>query len=187
MPGPNDEPKLIIDTDWKAQAQAEKEKLAQTVKPTAKPTPGSPGTNPTQAGAGSPGAGAQAGAMPGPPGADEPANLDELVRMLAMQALTFLGEIPDPQSGQRMFAPEYARRFIDMIGVIEEKTKGNLTKEEDEGLKGVAADLRMAYVEISKAVAKAVAEGKIKPQTRTAGGLEIPGAGGGGMGMPPLG
>lgn len=146
------EPKLIIDTDWKAQAQAEKEKLAQTVKPAVK-------ANPTPASGSAPGAAAEV-----PPGADEPASFDELVRMLAMQALTFLGEIPDPQSGQRLFAPEYARRFIDMIGILEEKTKGNLTKEEDEGLKGVAADLRMAYVEISKAVAKAVAEGKVKPQ-----------------------
>lgn len=182
---PGDEPKLIIDTDWKAQAQAEKEKLAhsakETAKATTKPAPGSTG-NLTPTGAPGPD-----GVPPGAPG-DEPASFDELVRMLAMQALTFLGEIPDPQSGQRMFAPEYARRFIDMINILEEKTKGNLTKEEDEGLKGVAADLRMAYVELSKAVAKAVAEGKIKPQAM---GGRPPGAGGPGIeiaqpGMSPL-
>jgi Domain of unknown function (DUF1844) len=170
---PADEPKLIIDTDWKAQAQAEKAKLAETVKPAAKPAPSV--ANPTPASPAATGPSSQ----PGNP-AEEPASFDELVRMLAMQALTFLGEIPDPASGQRMFAPEYARRFIDMIGVLEEKTKGNLTKEEDESLKGVGADLRMAYVELSKAVAKAVAEGKIKP--RTAGGLEIAQGG-----MPPMG
>jgi hypothetical protein len=153
---PGDESKLIIDTDWKAQAQAEKEKLAQTVKPAAKPAAG-PG-NAT------------------PDGAEAPGTIfDELVRMLAMQALTFLGEIPDPASGQRMFAPEYAKRFIDMVNMLEEKTKGNLSKDEDEALKAIAADLRMAYVEISKAVAKAVAEGKIKPQA-------MGGMGGGGPG-----
>lgn len=167
-PADSNEPKLIIDTDWKAQAQAEKEKLAQTTKPAAKPNP-TPGAG--SAPAGDPGA-----ASPGGPAdADQPASFDELVRMLAMQALTFLGEIPDPQSGQRLFAPEYARRFIDMIGILEEKTKGNLSKEEDEGLRSVAADLRMAYVELSKAVAKAVAEGKIKPQSMPGPG---PGAGG---------
>lgn len=172
MPSPSEEPKLIIDTDWKAQAQAEKEKLAQTVKPPAKPA----GSNPTPAAAGG-------SAQPqGAPGPDEPANFDELIRMLAMQALTFLGEIPDPASGQRLFAPEYARRFIDMVNILEEKTKGNLTKDEDESLRAVAADLRMAYVEISKAVAKAVAEGKIKPRT-SQGGLEIAQPG---MGQTPL-
>jgi hypothetical protein len=170
-PNPGEEPKLIIDTDWKAQAQAEKEKLAQTVKPAAKPVaPGSP--NPTPGAAARPAGQGQPDADPDP---NEPASFDELIRMLAMQALTFLGEIPDPQSGQRMFAPEYARRFIDMINILEEKTKGNLSKEEDEGLKGVAADLRMAYVEIGKAVAKAVAEGKIKPQAMGGRGPGSPG------------
>ncbi len=178
-PADSNEPKLIIDTDWKAQAQAEKEKLAQTVKPAAKPAAGpnpTPGAGSSPAGAlGDPSAGA-------PPEADQPASFDELVRMLAMQALTFLGEIPDPQSGQRLFAPEYARRFIDMIGILEEKTKGNLSKEEDEGLRGVAADLRMAYVELSKAVAKAVAEGKIKPQSMPGARGSAPGAGSGVIG-----
>lgn len=160
---PGDESKLIIDTDWKAQAQAEKEKLAQTVKPTAKSSGGP----------------ADAAGNATPDGAEAPGTVfDELVRMLAMQALTFLGEIPDPASGQRMFAPEYAKRFIDMVNMLEEKTKNNLSKDEDEALKAIAADLRMAYVEISKAVAKAVAEGKIKPQ----GGMGGPMSGGPALG-----
>lgn len=174
MPTPGDENKLIIDTDWKAQAQAEKEKLAKAAKETPKPAAGK-----ATAGHGTP-APAAAGDPGEAPDPNAPATFDELVRMLAMQALTFLGEIPDPASGQRMFAPEYARRFIDMINVLEEKTKNNLSKEEDESLKGVAADLRMAYVEISRAVAKAVAEGKIKPQGRGPGGLEVA------QGVPPV-
>lgn len=159
---PGDESKLIIDTDWKAQAQAEKEKLAQSVKPAAKPSGG-----PTAPGNAT------------PDGAEAPGTIfDELVRMLAMQALTFLGEIPDPSSGQRMFAPEYAKRFIEMVNMLEEKTKNNLSKDEDEALKAIAADLRMAYVEISKAVAKAVAEGKIKPQGGMGGPMGSPMGGG---------
>lgn len=168
---PGEESKLIIDTDWKAQAQAEKEKLAQTVKPAAKPAAGPAAGNAT------------------PDGAEVPGTIfDELVRMLAMQALTFLGEIPDPASGQRMFAPEYAKRFIDMVNMLEEKTKNNLSKDEDEALKAIAADLRMAYVEISKAVAKAVAEGKIKPQAMPGmGGMGGPASGISSPGIQPLG
>ncbi len=162
---PEEEPKLIIDTDWKSQAQAEKERLAAKAAPS-KPAPGAPAV---------PGAGP---ASPGAPGAaaDEPVRFEEIVRMFAMQALSYLGEVPDPRTGQRVFAPEYARLYIDMLGVLEEKTKGNLSAEEDAMLKGVVGDLRLTYVEMNQAVAKAVAEGKIKPQQ--AGGVIKPGPGG---------
>ncbi len=159
---PDEEPKLIIDTDWKSQAQAEKERLAAKAAPV-KPAPGAP---------------AAPGAAPAASGQsqDEPVRFEEIVRMFAMQALSYLGEVPDPRSGQRVFAPEYARLYIDMLGVLEEKTKGNLSPEEDAMLKGVVGDLRLTYVEMNQAVAKAVAEGKIKPQQ--AGGVIKPAAGG---------
>jgi len=150
-------PKIIVDTDWKSQAQAEKERLAAKSAPAAKPN--SPGS----------------GVAPGP---DDPVRFDEIVRMLAIQALTYLGEVPDPRSGQRVFAPEYAKLYIDMLGVLEEKTKGNLSTEEADAMTGVLSDLRMTYVEMTKAVAQAVKEGKIKPQQMMPGG----GGGGGGGG-----
>ncbi len=155
---PGEEPKLIIDTDWKSQAQAEKERLAQKVTPPAATGP-----------AGSKDA----------PGPDEPVKFHEVVQMIGLQALSYLGELPDPRTGQRMVAPEYARLYIDMLGVLEEKTKGNLAPDEQEFLSMWVGDLRLAYVEISKAVAKAVQEGKIKPMS--------PGVTGGvaGMGAPP--
>lgn len=160
-------PKIIVDTDWKSQAQAEKERLAVKSAPAAK------------SGAAGPGAAA--------PGPDDPVRFDEIVRMLAIQALTYLGEVPDPRSGQRVFAPEYAKLYIDMLGVLEEKTKGNLAKEEEESLTGVLSDLRMTYVEMTKAVAQAVKEGKIKPQQMMPGGAagpQGPASIGGGQGGP---
>lgn len=152
---PDEPPKIIVDTDWKSQAQAEKEKLAQKAAPAK----------------GNAGSGAPAGEGP-----DAPATFDDIVRMLAMQALTFLGEVPDPVSNQRIFAPEYAKRYIDMLGILEEKTKGNLDQEQGEALAAVGADLRMAYIEIGKAVAKAIAEGKIKP-SQMGGGAGVVGPG----------
>lgn len=137
----NEQPKIIIDSDWKSQAQAEKERLTEKT------------------------AAAQPKAGPaGAPGAEEPVSFEEIVRMFAIRSLSYLGEVPDPSTGQRVFAPEYARFYIDSLGVLEEKTKGNLTAEESAMLTEVVRDLRMSYIELTKAVAQAVKEGKIKPQ-----------------------
>jgi hypothetical protein len=179
-----DAPKLIVDTDWKAQAQAEKEKLAQK----AAATKGAgPSLKVSGAGGGVAGAGVGVGSAAGVAGAGAEAGeelkpFEELLRMLAMQALSFLGEVPDPRTGQRMFAPEYARLYIDMMGSLEERTKGNLSKDEQEMLTGLLSDLRMTWVEMTKAVAKAVQEGKIKTVQPGQGGMG--GAGGPGIVTP---
>ena len=154
-------PKLIIDSDWKSQAQAEKERLAaaEKAKAAAAPAPGSPGAAP----------GAE-----GEPGIPQP-DFEELVRMLATQALLYLGAFPDPESGRRMVSLEMAQFNIDMLSMIEAKTKGNLEDREKEFLTHMLYELRLQYVEISKAVAKAVEQGRMSP-----GGMG--GMGGGGMG-----
>lgn len=149
----SEQPKIIVDSDWKSQAQAEKERLAaqeQKAKPAA---------------AGAMGGAAAGGAAPGVPGAaDEygPADFIELVRMLASQALLYLGAIPDPQTGRAILAPDMAKLNIDLLGILEEKTKGNLTEQESRMLTSTLYELRLQYVEISKAIDKAIAEGRIK-------------------------
>ncbi len=161
---PADEPKIIIDSDWKAQAQAEKEKLAASKpKPAPKLAPESVGT-PEVAGE-----------------EDERTRFDDLVALLASQALAYMGYVPDPRTGQAMVSLEYAKLHIDMLGVLEEKTKGNLSEAEQAALTRTASELRMAFVELSKAVAQAVAEGRIKPRSAGggAGGIVTPGAGSG--------
>jgi hypothetical protein len=152
-------PKIIVDTDWKSQAQAEKERLAAAEKAKAPP----PGAGP---------AGAPAGAAHDHEGVPQP-NFEELVRMLATQALLYLGAFPDPESGRRMVSLELAQFNIDLLTTLEAKTRGNLDEHEKEMLTHMLYELRMQYVEISKAVAKAVEQGRISP-----GG----GMGGGGMG-----
>src|SRR5689334_10867178 len=131
-----EEPKLIIDTDWKSQAQAEKERLAQKTA-AAKPA----------AGPGAPAAG-------GAPGAgDEPheVRFEDIVGLLATQALSYLGYFADPQTGQAVVSIEYAKLHIDMLAVLEEKTKGNLTDQEQKFLAKTLSQLRMEFVEVSKA------------------------------------
>jgi hypothetical protein len=139
-------PKIIVDTDWKSQAQAEKERLAAAEKAKAEQA------RPAAAGA----PGGQGEQMPVP-------DFIELVRMLATQSLMYLGAFPDPETGRRLVSLELAHFNIDLLGILEQKTKGNLTDEEQKYITHVLYELRMQAVEIAKAVAKAVEQGKISP------------------------
>lgn len=131
----SDQPKIIVDDDWKSAARAEKEKLAQSEAAKAK-------------------AGSDPDAMP-----DQP-SFEHLVTMLTSQALMYLGQIPD-QSGRGVIALDIAKMQIDLLGVIEEKTKGNLSPEETELLTGTLGELRSIFVEVFDAVMKAQSEGKL--------------------------
>ena len=138
MPEDQDAPKLHIDSDWKAQAQAEKQRLAEQAKAKGE----------AAGGAGAAGAGAAAGRAPGQM---PPANFETLMSTLVTQALFALGAIADPRTGQRYQNLDLARHHIDMLGVLEEKTKGNLSQEEDETLASTMYELRTRYVQIASA------------------------------------
>jgi hypothetical protein len=77
------------------------------------------------------------------------ASLEGLVNMLAVEAVMHLGLIENPMGG-RSLDLEAARHVIDMLGVIQNKTQGNLTDDEAELLDSVLADLRMQFVGISR-------------------------------------
>lgn len=148
--------KLIIDTDWKSQAQAEKERLSAAERPK---TP------------------AAAAPQPGASGGPEQGKatlFTELVRMLATQALLYMGAFPDPETGQAVVALDMAKLHIEMLVMLEDKTKGNLSDTEARIVQRTVHELRMEFVEISKAVAKAVEEGRVT--TAGAPGAQ-PGAG----------
>lgn len=74
------------------------------------------------------------------------ASFGTLVAELAMQASLFMGEIPDPETNEPIVDLNRAKYLIDELGVLEEKTKGNLTPQEDQALKTMLFDLRMRYV-----------------------------------------
>jgi hypothetical protein len=62
-------------------------------------------------------------------------------------ALIFLGQMPNPQTGQTSQDLDHARFFIDQLEMIEAKTKGNLDKQEQAILKQSLTSLRMAFVD----------------------------------------
>lgn len=190
MPEPT-EPKIIIDTDWKAQAQKEKERLAAKEReaaarqPSARPGAAAPSARPEPPAEPTRGASAVAGgqAAPSSPGSGEPgegelppADFRSILESFVSQAMMYMGAYADPQTGRPVVSLEYAKFQIDLLGVLEQKTKGNLTPEESSDLSRVLHALRMQYVELSRAVAQMQA--RMMKEAQAAMGKGAPGHGG---------
>jgi hypothetical protein len=122
----NEPKKVIIDEDWKSQAQKEKEKLEEKVEQEVAKEQERP-------------------EMP-------PVSFEGLVSFFATQAYFALGLIRSKEDQDKQFEPdlEAARYHIDMLGLIEQKCKGNMTAEEEQLLKGTLSQLRMFFVSIAK-------------------------------------
>ena len=73
----------------------------------------------------------------------------EFVMMTAQNAALFLGQIPNPKTGEPEVNLDLARMFIDQLEMIQEKTRGNLTNEETMVLRNTISNLQMAFVEAS--------------------------------------
>lgn len=109
--------KLHIDSDWKAEAAREKERLAEQEK--SKPTLD------TQT---------------------SPAFI-ELLNLLAMQAVISLGGYQGPGGERIPANPAAAKHHIDLLEVLDKKTAGNLSEEEKRALDSVLYELRLQYVQ----------------------------------------
>lgn len=72
------------------------------------------------------------------------------VLSLSHSALMHLGEAPHPETGATQKNLLLARQTIDLIGMLEEKTKGNLSGDEERLIGQILFDLRMRYVETTK-------------------------------------
>ena len=117
--------KIIIDEDWKAEAQREKEKLAAELEGKEEASP-------------------HGRREPLPEG-----NFAALVSMLVTQTMFALGALK--MEGQEPQEPdlELARYHIDMLGTLEQKTRGNLSPQESKVLGQTLNDLRMAFVQLT--------------------------------------
>ncbi len=72
------------------------------------------------------------------------------VLSLSHSALMDLGQAPHPETGSVATTLPMARQTIDLLAMLEEKTKGNLTGDEERLLTQILFDLRMRYIELSK-------------------------------------
>ena len=68
---------------------------------------------------------------------------------LSSSALVHLGEIPEPETNRSRVDLPIAKQIIDTLGMLQEKTKGNLDQDEERLLKSVLYDLRMRYIQKS--------------------------------------
>jgi len=125
-------PKIHVDSDWKAEAQAEKERLVEAEAAAPEPTAQGRGALPT-------------------------ADFKGLVGLLASQAIMGLGAMPDKTGKGVMIDLEGAKFAIDLLAMIEEKTKGNLDDEESKELDAVLVELRSRFVQITQLLAQQAA------------------------------
>ena len=90
----------------------------------------------------------------------------EFVIMHAQNAALFLGQIPNPKTGEPEVNLDLARMFIDQLEMIQEKTRGNLTNEESTVLRNTLSNLQMAFVEASGEPGRARPQGAPEPATQ---------------------
>lgn len=109
-----------VDLEWKKQAKKDLEKMAEET------------------------------SQPHSHAHDMTPSIGMIISSFMAQALIGLGEIESPIDGQRRLDLEGAKFSIDMLQVLVDKTKGNLTPDEEKMLQGALYDLRMRYVERSQ-------------------------------------
>jgi len=88
----------------------------------------------------------------------------EFVMMHAQNAALFLGQIPNPKTGEGEVNLELAKMFIDQLAMIQEKTRGNLGSDEATVLRNTLSNLQMVYVEVAQQAPKGAAP---PPRSRT--------------------
>ncbi len=136
-----------VDESWKEQVERERKIAnAQPAKPAAPSRVERPSPPPSPA----------EPVRPSPPPEPEPAveeaglpepNFAVFLSSLSMQAMMALGELPIPGTNQRREDLEQARYLIDTLGLLQQKTQGNLTPEESQFLENALYELRMRYAQ----------------------------------------
>jgi len=123
-----EEKKIIVDEDWKQQARKEKEVMAEQEKMEK-----------------------EKGQKTKRPGPMPKGDFAALISMLVTQALFALGVLQVEGAEDEKKEPdlEMARYNIDMLETLEEKTKGNLSEEEQKVLTNTLGQVRMAYVKVA--------------------------------------
>ena len=99
------------------------------------------------------------GAGQKPTGPIEPSpNFQMLIDFLMRNAAAMLGGMNDPRTGQPIIDLEGAREVIDMLDELREKTRGNIAKSDGDLLAEVIGNLKLMFMEVSKAAAEAGAK-----------------------------
>ncbi|HVF23545.1 MAG TPA: DUF1844 domain-containing protein [Pyrinomonadaceae bacterium] len=87
--------------------------------------------------------------------ARDPAGFLSFIMSIASNAASALGMMEHPVTHSREVDVEVGKHWIDVLGMLQKKTQGNLTSKEQQMLEGLLADLRMQYVSLINAPPKA--------------------------------
>jgi hypothetical protein len=85
------------------------------------------------------------------PGADDPASFLNFLMSIASNAAAALGMMEHPVTGERGVDLPLGKHWIDVLGMLQEKTRGNLSAQENQIFTGLLADLRLQYVSLTSA------------------------------------
>ena len=175
--GEPQKPRIVVDDDWKTQAQAEKKRLAEEVEKKQAAAAAAPAGDKAAgpagdkaAGPGATEAGAGGGAAAGAPTREAAAQAAQARRLpaasfathinsLVTQAFMAMGGMEDPRTKQRHLDLDVAKYHIDTLVVLEEKTKGNLTDDEKRLIDQGLYECRLQYVHVAQSVADMAAPG----------------------------
>ena len=79
-----------------------------------------------------------------------PVTFINFVISLSSSALVYMGELPEPTTGKKQVDLKMAKQAIDTLDMLKEKTKGNLSEEEERLLTEVLTDLKLKFVKLQK-------------------------------------
>lgn len=87
-------------------------------------------------------------------GANDPASFVNFLMSIASNAASSLGMMEHPVTHQREVDLQLGKHWIDVLGMLQKKTQGNLSKQEHQMLDGLLSDLRMQYVSLANTAQK---------------------------------
>jgi hypothetical protein len=82
-------------------------------------------------------------------GANDPASFVNFLMSIASNAAASLGMMEHPATGERGVDLQLGKHWIDVLGMLEQKTRGNLSTQEQRILDGLLSDLRMQFVSLT--------------------------------------
>ena len=87
------------------------------------------------------------------PGVDDPASFPNFIMSIASNAASALGMMEHPVTGKREVDLELGKHWIDILGMLQQKSRNNLLPQEQQILESLLSDLRMQYVSLTNSVA----------------------------------
>jgi hypothetical protein len=158
-----------VDTSWKDEIRKEREAAAKNAE-AAPPANAGATAQPAAAGKTPPGKADPAKPAEGPAkGGAQPSKLFMgFLAQMVQQGLMLLGAVENPYTGQREVDLEGAQQTIELLNVIQEKTKGNLAEQESRMLNEALREMQLHYVEVAQAVRARMQKQAQNPQGPTA-------------------